>query len=327
MQLDPADTQRYAAITADLQAVTADYPPLLQTLLAPDLDRLLRSEFSQLAALLPAWLSDLIPISVEQQHALGRAGLWLWWYASAFDDTLDGGSPAVLPAAQQALLNALEGYRRLGLAETPAWAVLQQQALTSAAAYAAELQARPSELPALTEANLAVFTPDLLMDRSAPFGFVVIAQLTLTPADLPAGLADALPAAIRHLTAARQIADDASDWVADLRRGHLNYASARLIRHLLQASPHARAALSLEWLAGHQVAADDVWHGLEQEHAGHCTAATALLAPYAPCRLADLIAYQQASDERAWHELRRHRGFIRSLFNLSAPPTQSNPDR
>jgi len=315
MQLGPADQEAYVSIAGALRAVVGAYPPALRALAAPALDGLLAGEFSQLAALLPRWLGDVAPLPETAERALGEAGLWLWWYASALDDALDGGPPAALLAGQQALLRALEIYRGLGLAGTPAWAELEARALASADAYARELRAGAPDLAALDPDALAAWTPALLMDRAAPFAFGATAALALAgaPPDDPR-YAD-LGAALRLLAAARQIADDSGDWIDDLRDGRLNYVSAALIRRFLAAHAEAGvAALSLDRLAGYQLRDEPFWEELERAHAALCDAALERLRPYGPCVLAGLLRRQLASDRGHWARSRAARSKLLALF-------------
>jgi hypothetical protein len=274
-------------------------------------------EFSQLAALLPAWLSDLIPLGDDLLDALGEAGLWLWWYASALDGLIDGELPASeLPGAQQALLRALEIYRGLGLADTPAWDDLQARALLAADAYAREIATRDAAPTDLSDAQLDLWRVDLLTDRAAPFAFTLTAQLQLAGAAEDDPRRADLALALRALTAARQIADDASDWLADLGRGQLNSISAGLIRHLRQQRADQAGDLSVERLAGYEIHAEDYWSQVEHLYADLCRQAIERLAPYGECHLRGLIVRQQRSDTAGWARLRERRASLRELFGI-----------
>jgi hypothetical protein len=315
MQLIAADQSRYERICAALRVAVGVYPTGLRQLCSPALDSLLAEEFSQLAALLPAWLSDLIPLDDGLLTGLGEAGLWLWWYAAALDGLIDGDMPASsLPGAQQALLRALEIYRGLGLADTLAWDDLQARAQLAADAYAREIATRDMPLPKLSDDQLALWGSDLLADRAAPFGFTLSAQLQLAGAGKDDPRRADLAAALRALTAARQIADDASDWQADLARGQLNSVSAGLIRHLRERRPTEAGALTIEQLAGYEISADDYWAQVEQAHAGLCGQALDRLTPYGDCRLRTLILHQQHSDNAGWERLRARRAALRAIF-------------
>jgi hypothetical protein len=271
-----------------------------------------------MAALLPSWLSDLIPLGDNLLDALGEAGLWLWWYASALDGLLDGDLPAsAMPGAQQALLRALEIYRSLGLADTPAWDDLQARALLAADAYARELATREVAPADLSDAQLVQWSVDLLVDRAAPFAFALTAQLQLAGAAEDDPRRVDLAFALRALTAARQIADDASDWLADLGRGQLNSVSAGLIRHYRDHHADRAGNLSVEQLAGYEVHAEEYWDKVEHLYAELCRQALDRLAAYGNCRLRALLLHQQHSDTAGWARLRERRAKVRELFGTS----------
>ncbi|MBX0328305.1 hypothetical protein K2Z83_11525 [Oscillochloris sp. ZM17-4] len=317
MQLGPVEQPRHERICAALRATISAYPPALRQRCAPDLEDLLCGEFSQLAALLPAWLSDLIPLDDALLDVLGEAGLWLWWYADTLDGLIDGTRPpARLPGAQQALLRALEIYRGLGLADTPAWGDLMARALLAADAYARELATRDMALPTISDEQLALWSPELLMERAAPFSFTLTAQLQLAGAPEDDPRRPDIAAALRALTAARQIADDAADWMADLARGQLNSVSAGLIRHFRQRRHDQAGALSLEQLAGYEIHAEGYWDQVEQSHAALCRQALDHLAPYGACRLRALIVGQQRGDAVGWARMRARRADVRVIFTM-----------
>jgi len=324
MQLTDADQSRYERVCARLSVAVASYPPALRQLCVPALDALLAGEFSQLAALLPAWLSDLIPLDDQRLDALGEAGLWLWWYASVLDGLIDADmAPTALLGAQQALLHALEIYRNFGLADTPAWDDLLARARCTADAYAREVATRNVAIAELRDDQLAVWSPELLMDRSAPFAFSLSAQLELagTAADDPRRTR--LAAALHRLAAARQIADDASDWLRDLQRGQINSVSAGLIGSFRRQRPDQADALSVEQLAGYEIQAEDYWQQIEQTHADLCRQAQADLDAYGECRLRRLILYQQRSDAVGWERMRERRMNLQQMFGQAEMPLQN----
>lgn len=324
MQLNDADQSRYGRICAQLSAAVADYPPALRQLCVPALETLLAGEFSQLAALLPSWLSDLIPLDDQRLEALGAAGLWLWWYASVLDGMIDGDvAPAALLGAQQALLRALEIYRGLGLADTPAWDDLLARAGCSADAYAREVATRSLPLAELRDEQLAVWSAELLMDRAAPFAFTLSAQLQLAGASTSDPRRARLTATLRRLTAARQIADDASDWLRDLQRGQINSVSAGLIGYFRQQRPEQASTLSVEQLAGYEIHAESYWQQIEQTHAEICRQTYADLADYGECRLRGLILHQERSDALGWERMRERRITLREMFGQNQSRLQN----
>lgn len=337
---DPVDSY-YTLICADLHAAVEAYPPALRERCRADLAALLASDFSRLAALLPYQLADLLPVPEATCRRLGLATLALIWYANALDDLLDGAAPPpAMLGAQQALLLALTTCVELGLAATPAWADLMARALVSADAYAREVggrgkadgrrqtakapgaqarlrQARPAALWPEPGEGHALWTPELLMDRAAPLGFVAVAQADLAglPAESP--LRADLSAALRALTGARQIADDAADWIDDLRAGQLNFVSAALLeRFRADTPPEQHAGLTLERLVGYQSHREAVWEQIAAEHAALCDRAEAHLRPYAPCRLSALVARQRETGAATFARLRAHRAGVRGMLGL-----------
>lgn len=314
MQLPPVEVTRYDAVVARLREETAALPRPLRESAEPSFERLSAGEFSQIAVLLPWWLAELAPLSDDHCAALARAGLYAWWHAQLLDDVLDGVQGlAALPLAQHALARALDGYAALGLLAGAPWRDLAARLGASAAAYAEELGARPVDPAAVSDQLLAAWTTDLLMDRAAPFGFAVAAHLHLAgaPADDPRR--DDLPAAVRCLTGARQIADDTSDWAADLRAGQLNWVSAGLIRAFR--ANHAPAAEgSLERLAGYELCAEHYWEEVERAYTALCDRAQAHLAPYGRCRLGALVEAQRDHDQASFALMRERRAGLRVLL-------------
>lgn len=330
------DSVWYDQICADLRAAVEAYPPALRERCRADLAALLASDFSRLAALLPYQLADLLPVPEATCRRLGLATLALSWYANVLDDLLDGAAaPPALLGAQQALLLALTIYVELGLAATPAWADLMARALVSAEAYAREVGGRgeakgkkqKATLPILSpqppthDSRLAtpseVWTPDLLMDRAAPLGFVVEAQADLAGVAADAPLRAGLTATLRALTGARQIADDAADWIDDLKVGQVNFVSATLLEHFrASAPPERQAGLTLERLVGYQIHCEAAWAQIADQHAALCDSAEISLRPYTPCRLRALVARQRENGAATFARLRAHRAGVRAMLGL-----------
>lgn len=316
MQLTPEEEAQYEAVVARVGEETAALPRALRDLAAPALEVLAAGELSRIATLLPRWLAELAPLPEERCAELGRAGLYAWWHAQVLDDVLDGArGVAALPLAQHALERALDGYAALGLLAGAPWAKLAARLAASAAAYAAEATARPVDPATVSDERLAAWTPDLLMDRAAPFGFVVEAHLHLAgaPADDPRWRD--LPAAVRCLTGARQIADDAGDWLDDLRAGQLNWVAAGLIRDFRAGAPAAEG--SLERLAAYELRAEGYWERVERAHEELCAQALRRLEPYGRCRLGDLVAAQRRRDRASFARMRERRAELRALFGVS----------
>ena len=318
MQLTSADQQHYASIVAAIQSDLAALPAPLPSLCGPSFAAFATGEFSFIAGLTPFWLGDMLPVSSTVCASLGAANLLAWWYGKLYDDLLDGdGEPTTPVLAQIALSRAIEAYRSLGLADTAAWAELQRSMAESAAAHARELASRFSSLSTISDAQLAAWDLDLLIERAAPFLFLITAQAQLASLPLDGLPASGLRAAMAQLVAARQIADDASDWVADLRQGRLNYVAASLLGSFLHEHVgEGRSDLDLDQLAGYQVRAEPCWAAIEQQHAACCAAALAQLAPYASAALQALVEAQAARGGAALATLANARAAARRLFGI-----------
>ncbi|EFO80815.1 hypothetical protein OSCT_1339 [Oscillochloris trichoides DG-6] len=322
MQLSEDEQASYQRICQILEQRIAAYPSTLAATCRPLLVACWEAEFSQWAALLPTWLNDLIPLTAIQREALGSANLWLMWYAGLFDGILDGSVPTqALPCGQQALLESLEAYRRLGLATTPAWEVLMTQALGAAEAYTQEVATRSEALTQLSSTQLAIWTPSLLMQRAAPFSFSLAAQLYLHGASTSDPRYAPIHTALECLIVARQIADDASDWIDDLRRGHLNSVSARMIAAFWQQRPQQVQRLDVEQLAGFEISAEEVWAELETQQQSYYQRALAALEVLGTCRLQQIICAQQERTQQGWQRLRDRREKLRQMFTISSRAT------
>ncbi|GAB4431285.1 MAG: hypothetical protein OHK0015_17560 [Chloroflexi bacterium OHK40] len=326
MELLPDEPARFERIAGRAWAAVGQLGPPLRAQATERLGRLITGAFSRIVALLPAWLTDLAPLDDGRCDLLGSASLYLWWHGQLIDDLIDGAEGLdALPVAQFALTRALDGYQQAGLlASADAWGELLALSEASAHAYARELATRPLDVATVSDELLAAWTPELAMDRAGPACFVVTAQLALA-AQPQATLRADIASALRQLLGARQLADDASDWLADLKAGHLNVVAAGLIRSLrARTAPENWGSLSLERLAGFELRAEPFWAQVEQTHAGLCSRALARLAPYGPCRLQQLVERQRAHDEAVFARMRQRRATLRSVFGAqalgSAPP-------
>ncbi|WP_129628024.1 hypothetical protein [Candidatus Oscillochloris fontis] len=318
MDLRESEQTRYRRICQILEQRVAQYPVALAAACRPLLGAFLAAEFSHWAALLPTWLHDLIPLDEVQREELGSANLWLAWYAGLFDGILDGSVPThALPCTQQALLESLETYRNLGLAGTAAWDVLMAQALETADAYAQEVATRGESLAELSSEQLAIWTPNLLMQRAAPFSFSLEAQLQFHGSNQSDPRYTPINTALRCLTAARQIADDASDWIDDLRRGHLNSVSARLITAFREQHTNPTYRLDIEQLAGFEISAEHVWEAIETDYHHLCQSGGQALAPFGTCRLQQIILEQTERGSAGWQRIRNRRANMRQIFTIS----------
>ncbi|MBN1994868.1 MAG: hypothetical protein JW953_19375 [Anaerolineae bacterium] len=313
------EIERYQSILAEVEGWLSNLSAPLQAIARPSFESLAEGEFSQVAALLPYWLSDLLPVPAELCHRLGLAQLYFWWYYFVQDELLDRqADPAGLVIAHLALLRTVDIFDGLGLTRVPCWAEFDRLTRTCAEATALELQVRFATLDEITPDRVAAYTLDFVGDRLVSFYFTTIAQLHLAGILPEEALHHDIPAALRCFAAARQLGDDASDWLADLQAGQLNYVSARLISHLYQTG-RAGDGLDVERLAGYQITAEEFWAGIEQTAQGLNQQALDCLAPYGHCRLAALIRRQMARHAEQWVAGREYRAKMRQMFGAESP--------
>ena len=312
------DVAHYQAILDEIKTGIDSFPPNLQSSALAFLAFLEPNEFSKVVALLPYWLCDLLPVSSEISHALGVTHLYGWWYYAAQDELLDGtAAPDVMLAAHLALLKMVEGYRMLGVTDAPCWARFEALAGTSAESYTVELQSRFSNLAELTPAQLTPWSSQFIINRASPFYFNTLAQLHLAGIPTTSPLHQVLPEAIAYFGAARQIGDDADDWLSDLQNGHLNYVSARLIQRFNEARSASNSpALNVDRLAGYSLIDEAFWRTIEQAALSLTERAMMILAPYRPCRLQSLIEAQVTRNTAAWQDGRQNRARQRLLFGI-----------
>ncbi len=310
--------ERYQAIVAEVESYLESFAAPLQAVARPLFETMAQGEFSQVAALLPYWLTDLLPVSPDISHRLGLAQLYFWWYYYIQDELIDSDAPpAALLSGHLALLKAVDTYESLGLTQAPCWADFQRLTLICAETTALELQSRFTTLDELTPDRLAPFTINFLSNRVATFYFTTIAQLHLAdiPPDDPRH--HDVIAALRCFAAARQLGDDASDWLADLQAGQLNYVSAHLMSHLYRRGLAAGGAdLDPERLTGYQLTDEAFWVEIEQTNQSLSQQALDHLAPYDDCRLHTLIQSQMAQHQELWAAGRPYRTNLRKIFGV-----------
>ena len=315
MNLTLIEQEKYGAIIEAVQSYLHTLSPKLQAIAQPYVAALSRRGFIQMMSLLPSWLTDLLPVAPEVSHHLGVAHFYTCWYYHAQDDLLDAETPAAtLLGGHLALLKLVDLYSELGVAGTPCWAEFQQLTQTSAETYALELTTRFKTPEELTPAQLAVLTVEFAGDRVAPFYFNTLAQAHLSgfPTDDPRS--QALVAALRCFMTARQIGDDAADWLDDWQAGQLNYVSAHLARRF---QAKGRRDLNLERLSAYQLRAETFWTEIERTTTALHQQALAHLAPWGDCHLRSrLIEFQMAQQAEGWASLRQQRANWREMFGL-----------
>lgn len=313
------EMKRYQAMVADIQTYLNSFPSILQTQSLASFNPLAEGEFSQVVALLPYWLSDLLPVSEEIQHQLGVAHLYGWWYYYLQDELLDGdkSSMVILPA-HLALVKMIEIYAELGLTQSPCWAEFERLSINSAAMYHTEISTHFTELTQLTPERVAVWTPELIIERASPFFFNTIAQAYLAAYTLDDPLPKHLVAALQAFTVVRQITDDATDWMESLHNGQLNYVSACLIKRIydLEEIDDINLSLSPDRLIGYQLSDEIFWAEMEKTSQHYATEALRQLAAYPNCKLTTLVKRQQTLNAEYWAASRTYRATLREMFGL-----------
>ena len=319
MDLIPLEQDKYQAILTDVHLYLDTLSPPLRAICHSYIGPLSERAFVKMMSLLPYWLVDCLQTDEGVNHQLGLAHFYCCWYYHAQDDLLDEEtSTATVLGAHLALLKMVEIYQGLGVTTSSVWSEFQRLSQTSAETYALEMTSRFRTLDELTLERLAGLTLTFVGDRVTPFYFNTVAQCHL------AGLAPdhpttiALTTALRCTLAARQIGDDAGDWLEDLQAGQLTYVTAHLIRRVYDQQIIAPTQeLTLERLAAYQVRDEPFWLNIEQTTYKLHQQALAALADFAAdafrCRL---IETQIAQHTIGWEMDRTRRATWRQMFGL-----------
>jgi hypothetical protein len=306
------DERRYNELAGELRMFAAALPEPLPTLCGPFLEELLGGSFARIVALLPSWLTELLPVPEAAAMRLGAAQLFGWWHVALRDGVLDGQmTPDALLGGQLALLRALDIYRELGAMELPSWPRLAELERRAAAAYAREVASRPVA-GVVDRAALAPWGAELIAERGASLHFAAYVQMDLCGLSAADGRRAAIDGALRALVIARQIGDDAGDWLDDLRAGRLNYVSATLAQRVL-AEDHTMA-LTVERLAGRHVGMEPFWDELRGLHGSLCAEGINKLAPFGSTRLGALLKAEAARGVSAASQGASWRATARALF-------------
>jgi hypothetical protein len=315
----------YGAIVDQVQVVIAGFPPLLRDLAEPLLPELAEGEFSHIVALLPYWVAELLDEAqskqIDETRTLAVANLLGWWSYALQDGLLDRDldRPELLPLATALHVTAIRLLERLLPDHNAFWDAFQRLSLTAAEAHCREQ--RDYRLP-LTgvrdEPTLRDDADDLacLGDRSALLQLAVVAQFALHGHDQDHPLRLALAKTLRQYAIARQIGDDRTDWLEDLRQGRLNYVSTRIVHRMLETGvvqPHAE--LDADRMAGYFLYDDDLFADIQRVAMAACRRAAEAIAPHNSRYLDDLIARLAERLERGYEAALDSRRELRVLFS------------
>lgn len=298
----------YKAILARARQTVAGFPPLLRDLARADLSQLAAGNFSQIVALLPYWVAALLdkedapdrdgpPAQPKDTETLGLASFLGWGAYQIHDGLLDRelDRPESLPLALAFHAAAIRLLAQLLPGDKGFWAAFQALSLESAEAHCWEQGRHFQTLANLDslEIDPGAFDlddPDRLAARSAPLRLAVVAQLSLRGYVSEHPLGTALDEMLRQYTMARQIGDDRTDWAKDLRRGRLNYVSARILRRMVETGAvHSAAELDADRLAGYFLYDDDLFADIQGVALAACQRAAQAIAPYHSLYLTALV--------------------------------------
>jgi len=159
---------------------------------------------------------------------LSLAHFYFWWYYFVQDELLDGdASPAALLSGHLALLKMIETYANLGSRALPiGWTTCNWRSVPPRHT-PRNGKTRFTRLDEVTPDRFELFTLDFIGDRAVPSFSIPLPNYTW-PIPTPTTRAGVTCRRLHCFILARQIGDDASDWLVDLQAGRLNYVSAHL---------------------------------------------------------------------------------------------------
>lgn len=320
----------YTAIVDRARNVIAGLPPRLRGLAEPLLPELAGSDFSRIVALLPYWVAGLLdglepatgnprPSTEGEAETLGLANLLGWWSYLIQDRVLDRemDRPELLPLATALHVTAVRLLEQLLPGHEAFWDAFQHLSLVSAEAHCWEQQSH--RLP-LTGPVGNLVDLDRLADRSALLQLAVVAQFALRGYDPDHPLHQVLAEALRQYAIARQIGDDLTDWLEDLRRGRLNYVSACVVHRMHERGAiQAYAELDADQMAGFFLYDDALLAAIQRTALDACQRAAASLVPYESPYLSGLVDELRAQLEGSYEATLQSRHKVRTLLSPLEP--------
>lgn len=302
------------------------FPPLLRGLAESLLPKLSEGEFSHIVALLPYWVADLLD-GPESRHTdetgtLGLATLLGWWSCSIQDHLLDREleRPELLPLAMAFHAAAIRLLARLLPDDEAFWAAYQRLSLAAAEAHLWEQGRRFGSLADLDDRNFVPKTLDLdnldrLADRSALLQLAVVAQCALRNHNPKHPRYEALMEMLRQYAIARQIGDDRTDWVEDLRNGRLNYVSVRIMRRMLETgAAQSYGELDANWMAGYFLYDDELFADVQRVAMTACQRAAQSIAGHDSVYLGELVSELAGRLECGYNAASYSRRKLKALF-------------
>jgi len=318
----------YEAVVAQAQRAIDGFPPALRSMADPMLPQWSSASFSRIVALLPFWIAELLeralPVDAGppiphpgDTETLALATLLGWWSYLIQDGLVDGDLDpgGALPLSMALHASAVSLLAQLLPADRVFWRTFERLSLTSSQAGAWEQRLRLEHLKNQENLDLALAGPDWLADRSALLQLAVAAQFALRGLAQEHPLYVALCEMLRHYAAARQIADDRTDWVQDLQSGQLNYVSARIWRRMLETGAiESLAELDAERMAGYYLYDDELFASIQQAAMDACHQAAQAIAPYRSRPLDSLVGELAQELEQNYQAALNSRHQLQAVF-------------
>ncbi|MFA5886709.1 MAG: hypothetical protein WC863_02915 [Patescibacteria group bacterium] len=186
----------------------------------------------------PNWFYQALsprPVKIEPRiiNRLGLANLYLWRALNIYDDFLDGhGQPAKLPLANRYYREFLEIYYRLDLSDN-FYKIFKFILADLDRANRQEISARrlliKNNKILLPEALPEPTNPLKLSRKSLALGLGPIAIISQIPDKNKEAKINLTINLFRHILAAKQLADDARDWLDDLKAGQITLANLPIL--------------------------------------------------------------------------------------------------
>lgn len=237
--LQPKPTNKISAPSSVALGVERDLgtlPTAMQPVAREVWSSVLKADHKHEISLLAQQFIESITTTIEQPklaaHTLGMANFYTWMAYTIYDDFIDQeGDPTKLPIANMAHRKAIQLYNSYVLNSTTRETIQQ---------YFTEMDtANEWELNnarfATTKQRITITTiPDYedgdILARRA-LGHILGPMLVcLSNESITQSQRDKIHTGLKHYLIARQINDDLHDWVEDLRRGHVSFVVAHLLR-------------------------------------------------------------------------------------------------
>ncbi len=253
--LSPSATFSPEALRVERRILSAfenriDADPIIQKHAGAVLEKVLARDKGKQVALLPYFFKKSFKnatggdavIAPEEERMLielGRANLCGWVAYRVYDDFLDNeGSPELIPLAALCLREVGEIYQRV----LPDFGRRVYAKLMDAMDSANAWERAHTHFPDRRFLDAGTSLPDfdrhaVLADKSLPHCLgpvaLVIAEHTgrSTEREIDADV-EATLGFFRHYIIARQLNDDAHDWLSDLERGFVNSSATRILKHI-----------------------------------------------------------------------------------------------